>query len=103
MYMYMYTYTYTYMYMYMYMHMHTGGQCPFHPQMLVARKLDDPRQGSCPDLCRQAVRYASSSPAADLAGGPSEALRPRKQRFFSPTVRAKKHISKYEFHLIEIY
>jgi len=40
-----------------------GGQCPFHPQVLVARKLDDPRQGSCPDsdLCRQAVRYASGA------------------------------------------
>ena len=48
----------------------------------MARKLDDPRQVSCPDLCRQAVRYASSSPAADLAGGPSEAQ--ENTSFFSP-------------------
>jgi hypothetical protein len=66
--------------------------------VLVARKLDDPRQGSCPDLCRQAVRYASSSPAADLAGGPSEA---QETEVFFPHSSCQKAYFKMNFILLK--
>jgi len=79
-----------------------------NPQVLVARKLDDPRQGSCPDLCRQAVRYASSSPAADLAGGPSFGLwrsfglvRGPGKRFFFPQFVPKSIFQNMNFILLK--